>query len=225
MRLGVVTATVGYWAGVQRLVESFYKFSDYETEFFIVPNLAKERSVSGAWNYGIQLAIEEECEFIVVANDDSYIADEEALPAVLHHMWDNDLWICRTYSNPAFSHHKGFHFFVIKPEIVDKVGFFDETFWPAYFEDDDYHYRCTLIDPTKTDKIMVNILHEESMTRKNMSREEQRELDNLVEANGARYANKWGGPPGHEQWKVPYEGLKEPEHYIGISYDGLIDYE
>lgn len=225
MKLGIVTATVGYWAGVQRLVESFYKFSEFENEFFIVPNLHKERSVSAAWNFGISQALDAGCEYIIVANDDSYVANEEAIPAMLRHMWDNNLWIVRTYYRASDEYLKGFHFFLIHKDIVDKVGYFDETFWPAYFEDDDYHYRCMLIDPSKTDKILVNVPHEKSVTLKSMSKEEREEMYKLMEENEVRYSNKWGGPPDHERWTMPYEGFKEPERYIGLSLEGLVDFD
>jgi hypothetical protein len=43
----------------------------------------------------------------------------------------------------------GWSIFAINRACVDNVGFFDENFFPAYFEDNDYHYRLTRIDPSK----------------------------------------------------------------------------
>jgi GT2 family glycosyltransferase len=29
-------------------------------------------------------------------------------------------------------------------KLVETIGLFDENIWPAYFEDNDYHFRCIL---------------------------------------------------------------------------------
>ena len=40
---------------------------------------------------------------------------------------------------------QGMHAFGIKPSAIERVGWFDENFVPAYFEDNDYSYRCRLM--------------------------------------------------------------------------------
>lgn len=221
MKLGVVTVTVGYWEGVKRLVESFYNFCPWEFEFFIIPNLLKERSLSSAWNLGISQALDAECDFIVVANDDAYLVDDESLEVIIRYMEDNNLWVCRTYPNVDSAWQKGYHFFIIRPEAIDEIGYFDEDFWPAYFEDDDWHYRSIMIDPSKTDVIMVNIPHEELRTLASMTFDERLKFRDHLEANEARYANKWGGPPGKERYRIPYQEYKEEHPSFGISLEGI----
>ena len=38
----------------------------------------------------------------------------------------------------------GFNLFSVPRATAEKVGYFDENFYPAYFEDNDYVYRCRL---------------------------------------------------------------------------------
>lgn len=227
MKIGVVTVTVGYWAGLEKLVKSFYENSPYEQEFYIIPNLLKEYSLAEAWNKGIRRAIWDRCDYIVVANDDTYLGDKDALPKIIHHMESNNLWICRTQPNEENVRRelRGFHFFVITQDLISEVGYFDENFYPAYLEDDDLHYRTLIVNPLKTDMIVVNVPHEEGRSISDMSKEERRELGKMVEELRAYYANKWGGDPNHERWTKPFEGysLKENTRIRGMSFDGLID--
>lgn len=222
MKLGVVTVTAGYWEGVRRLVESFYSFCRFEFEFFIIPNLDKERSVGEAWNVGINRALDANCDYIVVANDDSWLADEDAIEIIIRHMSDNNLWVCRTYNSTEKSWQRGYHFFVLRPEALNEIGYFDEEFHPAYFEDDDFHYRTLMANPSKTDRVLVNIPHEEMKTISLMSKEDAAEFNILVDRNAGRYINKWGGPPGKERWKIPFQEYKEEHPSFGLSLEGIV---
>ena len=86
---------------------------------------------------------------------------------------------------------------------VDAVGLFDEwAFYPIYFDDDDYEYRCRLggVEWLTYDG---TIQHAGSSTISDphMARENSR----TFQLNASRYMAKWGGLPGHESYSRPYD--------------------
>lgn len=84
--------------------------------------------------------------------------------------------------------------FAINSAAVDTVGWFDENFYPIYFEDNDYRRRCYLAGVP-----IVNLIsrtqHLNSATiASGYAGHNQRTFP----VNAAYYAGKWGGLPGHE---------------------------
>ena len=118
-----------------------------------------------AWNDGIQIAQTLYCNYFAILNSDILlcrntiqnlynrlkqgdkllvagldIAGECMIPeAVL----DPTAGINRKdYSEAPHPH---FSCFMISENTLDKVGWFNEVFYPAYFEDNDYHHRIKII--------------------------------------------------------------------------------
>ena len=96
-----------------------------------------------------------------------------------------------------------FSCFMINNETIKKVGYFDENFYPAYFEDNDYHMRINLAG-FKAVKVNTAIYyHYGSMTIK-----EGADIKRLSNAhylkNKEYYKTKWGGDPGKEKYKTPF---------------------
>jgi hypothetical protein len=83
-----------------------------------------------------------------------------------------------------------------------KVGGFDEGFYPAYFEDNDFCYRCRLAEiPRVTDHFFSPEVYRNSMTI-----DKDGSLNTNFDTNKEKFAIKWGGEPGKEKFKVPYDG-------------------
>lgn len=102
--------------------------------------------------------------------------------------------------------HPCFSAFMVNRECWEKAGDFDEAFFPAYFEDNDYHYRMGLAGILAITYPPAMFFHYASRT--NM--EGTPEVPNVTkhgqfENNRATYVRKWGGLPGHEQFKTPYK--------------------
>lgn len=95
---------------------------------------------------------------------------------------------------------------------VAAVGLHDEwAFYPIYFDDDDYEYRCHRGD---VEWIEYNgqIHHDRSSTIASdaaMSRANAASF----ERNRAEYERKWGGGPGRERFAAPY-GLSVPLSFV-----------
>lgn len=92
--------------------------------------------------------------------------------------------------------------FMITETCYRHAGLFDEKFYPAYYEDNDYRYRMKL-----------KALYYESLPwlqpeifRVSMSREKDPSLCERVPANLAYYIKKWGGHPGEETFRIPFDG-------------------
>lgn len=101
--------------------------------------------------------------------------------------------------------HPCFSAFALNKECWDTVGEFDEVFAPAYFEDNDYHYRIQLAG-------LLAILHPPAMFYHFGSRTQMEANENgramvpspMFENNRAAYIKKWGGMPSQEKFEHPY---------------------
>jgi len=103
----------------------------------------------------------------------------------------------------------GFSCFMVRRRLFEKIGYFDEQFWPAYYEDNDFHRRMQLSGVCKEIQVDVGYDHvnKGSQTVAAFSRQERLEHNKRFEANRARYVAKWGGLPHEEKFDEPYNGL------------------
>ena len=97
--------------------------------------------------------------------------------------------------------------FYLRRAAYQDVGPFDESFWPAYFEDNDYHRRLTLANWASPIALSA-VEHAHSAT---MQREDPASMQlhhARFRSNARRYARKWGGAVGQETVTEPYRGLR-----------------
>jgi GT2 family glycosyltransferase len=97
-----------------------------------------------------------------------------------------------------------FAYAALNRECIEAVGLLDEwTFFPAYFDDDDYEYRCRL---GGVSWVTYNgaILHSRSATIRTDAAMAAANARTFPE-NAARYVAKWGGPPGSERFSRPWD--------------------
>ena len=95
--------------------------------------------------------------------------------------------------------------YMISKAAYEKIGKFDEEFKPAYFEDNDYHRRINLAG-------MKAICLPTAMFYHYGSRTQMEALGNgevvvpspAFEKNREYYKTKWGGVPGQELFKTPF---------------------
>lgn len=84
--------------------------------------------------------------------------------------------------------------FALNQATVDLVGWYDENFYPIYYDDNDYRYRCKLAGvPVRN--LISRTRHVGSATIHSGYAEAN---SRTFPRNGAYYAAKWGGLPGHE---------------------------
>jgi hypothetical protein len=89
-------------------------------------------------------------------------------------------------------------------KLHKEIGGFDENFYPAYFEDNDFHYRMKLKGYDTTFIPEIPCGHQNSSTLEAFDKDET-EIHHLrFKENRAFYHNKWGGLPTHEIYTTPF---------------------
>ena len=115
---------------------------------------------------------------------------------------------------------QGFSAFGIDRDAVRKVGFFDENFVPAYFEDNDYDYRCRLAEVPFCG-LPAGMSHAVSSTLRS-STELQERNNYSFPLNREYFRQKWGGSPYREEFTTPFNNGGSYRDWT-LSYDRLAD--
>lgn len=145
--------------------------------------------VAASWNLILRTAFNEGYTHVLMLNDDiELIRDESELLACI-----------KSYAPNTFLVQLGtWCSFVLSKKVYDEVGAFDEQFYPAYFEDNDYAIRIKL-NPNvdiQWEQMLCPTLYRNSMTiQKDAS------LNQNFTNNRAKYILKWGGEPGKETFQ------------------------
>jgi GT2 family glycosyltransferase len=97
----------------------------------------------------------------------------------------------------------GYSAMVFKPELLYEIGYLDENFFPAYYEDNDHRYRMKLAGleweyfPLEYEHIVsATIKRDPVLMAKNQK---------TFKENGRYYIEKWGGMPGQEKYLTPFD--------------------
>lgn len=122
----------------------------------------------------------------------------------------------------------GFGCFRLDAEIFEKVGPFDEAFYPVYFEDSDYRYRLKLagipiIEWPFVEKERLTFgraryttgfahgwRHDDGRGYQGWTNDKLTWFYRRWELNRDRFIAKWGGLPGEEKFTEPFNGEGEP---------------
>jgi len=112
---------------------------------------------------------------------------------------------------PAVYHLDGFAAFAVTPDVIARVGLFDENFVPAYYEDNDYHRRCGLLG-VPTEQVPNGMTHVRSAVLKG-SQHYQDENRRTFPMNADYYRRKWGGLPGQETFSTPFDRGGSPAQW------------
>lgn len=94
--------------------------------------------------------------------------------------------------------------FAITEKLHKDLNGFDENFYPAYFEDNDYHYRMGLKGHKITHVPEIPLGHENSSTLAGFNEVETTIHHNNFRKNRKYYNDKWGGLPTHEKYLTPF---------------------
>jgi len=89
--------------------------------------------------------------------------------------------------------------FALNQATVDLVGWYDENFYPIYFDDNDYRRRCQVAGVPVLNLISRTRHFGSATIHSGYARHNERTFPR----NGDYYVNKWGGPPGRETVTAP----------------------
>lgn len=104
----------------------------------------------------------------------------------------------------------GFTWGAVNQALVDAVGLVDEwSFFPIYFDDNDYEYRCKLAGVEWIEDWDAGTTHGDgefaaSITI-NTDELARKGNDRSFVQNGQAYREKWGGWPKEERYKTPWD--------------------
>jgi GT2 family glycosyltransferase len=101
--------------------------------------------------------------------------------------------------------HPCFSAFALDADCWHEIGEMDELFFPAYHEDNDYHYRMKL-DALPAIVLPTSMFfHFGSRTTIEGGENGKQVVTNLqFENTRSNYVKKWGGRPGEEKYEHPY---------------------
>ena len=154
--------------------------------------------VAASWNHILATGIGQGHEVVFIGSNDTLL-HPGALAATLARIRDSRqdelLWQIHALN-----------FFAIHARAVSCVGWFDENFYPAYREDQDYSYRCALASVKRVNLHLPNSGAEHLLSQTIRSDPEYWRLN--VEThlgwNTQYYEMKWGDLPGAERFSTPF---------------------
>jgi GT2 family glycosyltransferase len=97
----------------------------------------------------------------------------------------------------------GFTVFGISNGVIPRVGWFDENFTPAYYEDNDFDYRCRLAE-VNVSSLPASLCHRTSSTLRD-DPEYRAQNTRTFASNKQYYLDKWGGEPYREKFTTPFD--------------------
>lgn len=169
---------------------------------------AHNLGVAGSWNLGLNMLKDEKNHLLIIANDDNRLT-----PIAIEEF----VRLAEEYPTHGFfgTHGALFSFFAIRPDIaIKQVGYFDDGFYPAYFEDNDYHYRMKLagLDFIYTDKELFELgvdgAGSQTLNSEMTTVEDRNMITTGFKTNQSRYIAKWGGQPHREKYLSPFNVIK-----------------
>lgn len=130
-------------------------------------------------------------DIIIICNDDITFTEHTLESMISAYNEDDYRFIAPCNGANIFS------CFLLPKLIYDYVGPFDEQFWPAYFEDNDYSRRLSKLG-IPFHFTHAGYEHKVSSTLASYTQSEKEEHARQFAANQNRYINKYGGLPGQE---------------------------
>jgi len=164
-----------------------------DVESLIVLHSKVNLGVAESWNIMCEM-IFKQYDYALILNDDVRIGGNiNDIQEIISLMEISGSGVCTS--------EQGWCAFILSKQTFGEVGKFDKIFFPAYFEDCDYHYRLNLKGGILSKSKSLNPV----VYRQSSSIDKDASLNNSKE-NLKRYIAKWGGQPASEKYTVPYNG-------------------
>lgn len=107
---------------------------------------------------------------------------------------------------PDYGLGSAFSVFMMQKSITARIGWWDENFFPIYFEDNDYGYRMNLARVKRKVVEGCSYLHHTSSSVSGMSPDDQSVHHRNFKKLRNYYTAKWGGIPEQETYSRPFDG-------------------
>jgi GT2 family glycosyltransferase len=183
------------------------------------------------WNYGIRRAFEDAYDYVFVINNDVLI-HPDAIDNLVDRLKDDKHGLvmatcmnvkseCDQLGAPEKlfelkskdktdvpeAEHPDFSAFMLNKRGWDLVGEFDEGFWPAYFEDNDYHYRINLLG-LKAITLPTALFYHYGSRTQNQNPNQMLVSSLLFEKNRSYILSKWGSTDADQiRYRRPFNDV------------------
>jgi hypothetical protein len=221
-----VAFCIATWSGA-RLIETVHSLPQ-GARLLIVDTSQHAWPLAKAWNYGLnRLLVSEGYDVAIFPNDDVVLRPDTVynlVTALLHDQYTRKVkpeLLITTGRNvrpqpgaafdlqrlkaakPEFSPGPDFSLWCTTKKLIDTVGYFDEQFVPAYYEDNDMHRRIFLAGFEGA--AVTPYWHYGSTTiETDMERRIEIQTNGRFAENQQKYIRKWGGLPHEERFAMPY---------------------
>jgi hypothetical protein len=160
-----------------------------------------DRSVAGSWNEGARQALADGCTFLLILANDVFL-EPEAIDRLLAFgqdaararvaVWSGVHVAPEQPTDPAaVTDGCDFSCCMLRPATLERHGWFDENFRPAYFEDNDYYARVVLGGDECAAVHAARFFHHGSQTIRN-DPEMAHHVAWWWQANQSYFQHKWG---------------------------------
>ena len=179
---------------VEKAIDTIWDTKPDHIDDVVILTSTQNTGYAGAVNLIIRQNFD--CPYWIISNFDVQYA-----PGELHRL----LHSIEELPDGAFCGTPGTDEFVTSlftPSLLKKVGYLDENFYPAYFDDNDYRWRCQLA-AAEPINFRLKYKHDTSTTI-NSSPHYKQANGRTFQQNYQYYLEKWGGPPNGEVFVTPF---------------------
>jgi GT2 family glycosyltransferase len=202
----ICVPTLNNFSGLNSMIESIEQGDIVPDKYLVVDNSSgkyvknnskvdvyvpeKNIGVAASWNY----CIKNTTEMRFILNDD-LLFYKDTLSKMIDFIKADSTGIMWC---PIHNAGNAFSCFAISDKCIEEIGYFDENFYPAYYEDCDYARRLLLKGREITSITDCAYIHKGSQTLARFTDEEMDDHYKTFVANRDYYALKWGGLPLEE---------------------------
>jgi GT2 family glycosyltransferase len=160
-------------------------------ENFMIYRPQENLGVAKSWNMLMDYSDKIGATHVLILNDDIYLGKNETdLYMLIKNNLDADF--INSFHNWCS--------YILRVDIWKKAGMFDEEFFPAYFEDNSFDYKMTLVGAKKTwTSFLDPIVYRNSMT---IAKDPT--LNQKFMQNKQMYIQMWGGLPTEEKYLTKF---------------------
>lgn len=150
--------------------------------------------VAKSWNHMLSTGfLVTDANHALILNDDIYLGlDKSAIEEMIGVMLTQKIDVVQGENH--------FCSFIINRDVFTALNGFDETFYPAYFEDNDFRYRMKLANR----HVVTTSMLSPKVYRNSQSIAKDPNLNQRFNVNRNYYIQKWGGQPNKETYKTPF---------------------
>jgi GT2 family glycosyltransferase len=160
-------------------------------ENFMIYRPQENLGVAKSWNMLIDYSDKIGATHVLMLNDDIYLGKTES---------ELNFLIKKNLDADFINSFHNWCSYILTIDIWKKAGKFDEEFFPAYFEDNSFDYKMTLVGAKKSwTSFLDPIVYRNSMT---IAKDPT--LNQKFMQNKQMYLNMWGGLPSEEKYKTKF---------------------